>query len=344
MNTDKTSIYTTKQSKIIILVIIGFVSVFLFISSLYILTALLSTVILYILFKPLYLYLSDKKSINKSLSSISVISLSFLIIVLPLSGLSVMIINKLIGFQKHPEMLNDILNKIQGIIGSRIDLKDILSKSINDISRWSLSAFSVFISGAFKTFISLIVIYFSLFFMFKSHEQFEDTLEKYLPFDKKSSLLFGDELKKITYSNIIGQGFIGISQGIVVVVGFLIFGIPDPFFWGIISIFVCFLPIIGAPIIFVPAGIIELAMGNTGAGIGILIWGGVFVTLIDNCLRQYISKKIANIHPLITLLGVAIGVPVFGLIGLVIGPLMISFFLLLFKVYEASYMESANKE
>ncbi len=255
-----------------------------------------------------------------------------------------MIINKLMDFQKHPEILNDILNRIEGIAGSQIDLKEMLGKSVNDISKWSISAFSVFISGAFKTFISLIVIYFSLFFMFKSHKEFESTLKKYLPFDKKSNSLFGDELKKITYSNIIGQGFIGISQGIVVVIGFLIFGIPDPFFWGIVSIFVCFLPIVGAPIIFVPAGIIELSMGNSVAGLGILIWGGVFVTLIDNFLRQYISKKIANVHPLITILGVAIGVPVFGLIGLVIGPLMISFFILFFKVYETSYLEPSEKE
>jgi predicted PurR-regulated permease PerM len=125
----------------------------------------------------------------------------------------------------------------------------------------------------------------------------------------------------------------------VVTIGFLIFGIPDPFFWGVVSVFVCFLPIVGAPIIFVPAGIIELLSGNTFAGVGILIWGGVLVTLIDNFLRQFISKKIANTHPLITIIGVIIGVPVFGLIGIVIGPFIISCFFLLLKMYEVNYIE-----
>jgi predicted PurR-regulated permease PerM len=163
---------------------------------------------------------------------------------------------------------------------------------------------------------------------------------KYLPFDTMQSQQFGLELKNITFSNIIGQGLIGLSQGIIVALGFLIFGIPDPLFWGIVSIFVCFLPVVGAPIIFVPAAIIELSSGNHVAGYGMLIWGGVLVTLVDNFLRQFISKKIADTHPLITIIGVIIGIPLFGLIGLVIGPFLISFFFLLIKMYEGSYMKA----
>jgi predicted PurR-regulated permease PerM len=339
---DTTRLYTSTQSKNIVLVLIGLLGVFLFISLLHILVALLSSVIFYILFKPLYVYLNNKKKINKSISAIIVISISFLIIVLPLLGLSFMIIDKLSVFQNNPEMLTGILTEIQNFVGSTIDLKDMLSKSINEISKWAVGEFTVLINSAFKIFISLIVLYFSLFFMLKSHEEFEKKLLKYLPFDTKSSLLFATELKKITYSNILGQGLIGVCQGLVVSVGFLIFGIPDPFFWGIVSIFVCFLPIVGAPIIFVPAGIIELSLGNTFSGIGILIWGAVLVTLVDNFLRQFISRKIANTHPLITIIGVIIGVPVFGLIGLVIGPFLISFFFLLFKMYEINYMNPSE--
>lgn len=342
MSDTKKSIYTKTQSKLLAMGLIVVLGVFLFIFSLHILTALLSAVILYILFKPLFLYLVINRKINKSVSAVIVIMLSFLIIVLPLSGLSVMIINKIANFQNHPEILNDIVNKVQHLVGSNFDLKDMLHKSINDISKWTMGVFSNIMSGAISLFVSLIVLYFSLFFMYKSYEKFESILLKYLPFETKSSLQFATELKKMSYSNILGQGLIGLSQGIIVAVGFLIFGIPDPLFWGFISVFVCFLPIVGAPIIFVPAGIIELSSGNTFAGIGILLWGGILVTLIDNFLRQFISKKIANTHPLITIIGVIIGVPVFGLIGLVIGPFMISYFILLFKMYEVNYMNSTD--
>jgi predicted PurR-regulated permease PerM len=332
------SIYSPAQRKIIIFLMIVLLGIGLLITSLHIIAPLLSAAILYILFKPLFLYFVNKKRLNTSLSALLIISISFLVIVLPLSGLSLLIVNKLIIFQ-NSDMLRGGVDKFQHLTNLHIDLKEMLVKSINDISKWALGAFSVFVSGAVRVFISLIILYFTLFFMFKSHVTFENTLLKYLPFEEKNSYRFGIELKKITYSNILGQGLIGVCQGFIVAIGFLIFGIPDPLFWGVVSIFVCFLPVVGAPIIFVPAGLIELMNGDTMAGVGILIWGAVLVTLVDNFLRQFISKKIADTHPLITIIGVIIGIPAFGLIGLVIGPFMISFFILLFKMYEINYLK-----
>jgi predicted PurR-regulated permease PerM len=337
-NEIRNSIYSTVQSKNIVLFLIGLIGLLLFISILHIFSALLSAVILYTLFRPLFLYFVKKKGFGKSFSAMLIIVISFLIIVLPLLGLSIMVINKLIHFQQHPEPLTNIINKLHNYTGSTVDLKDMIKNGINDISRWAINAFSIFVNSALNIFVTLIILYFTLFFMFKSHEKFEATLLKYLPFNNAQSLQFGLELKNITLSNIIGQGLIGLSQGIIVAIGFLIFGIPDPLFWGIVSIFVCFLPVVGAPIIFVPAAIIELSSGNNLAGYGILIWGGVLVTLVDNFLRQFISKKIADTHPLITIIGVIIGIPLFGLIGLVIGPFLISFFFLLIKMYETNYM------
>ena len=339
---DSGSIYNEKQKKNITIGLIFLLGIFLFITMAHILTALLASVLFYTLFKPFFLYLSKKKKMGTTLSTLIVLVTSFLIIVLPLLGLSWLIINKLILFQKDPDALTAIINKIHFYFGDKFDMKDMLKNGLNDLSKWAIGAFSVFVSGALRIFITLIVLYFTLFFMFKSQQKFEALVFKYLPFNHKQSLAFATELKKITFSNILGQGMIGLCQGVIVAVGFLIFGIPDALFWGIVSVFVCFLPIVGAPIIFVPAGIYELATGNTGSGIGILIWGAVLVTSVDNFLRQFISKKIADTHPLITIIGVIIGVPMFGLIGLVIGPLLLSYFILLVKMYETLYSNKAE--
>lgn len=338
------SIYTAEQNKRLVQVILFLLGIFLVYTSLQIITSLLSAIILYILFKPLFLFLTAKKNLGRSFSTLIVLSLSFLVIVLPLLGLSYLIFNKLIGFQNNPQVLTDLIDKIQHIGGTRFDMSATLKNSVNDISKWAIGTFSGVISGTLKIFISLIIIYFTLFYMFRNYEDFEKGLLKYMPFDNTNSLQFAKALKKMTYSNLLGQGLIGICQGIIVAIGFLIFGIPDPMFWGVVSIFVCFLPVVGAPIIFVPAGIIELASHNTFAGVGILIWGGVLVTLVDNFLRQFISKKIADTHPLITIVGVIIGVPVFGLIGLVMGPFLISFFILLFKMYENTYLKHPSEK
>ena len=338
------TLYTGKQSKNTTLFLIGLLGVFLIFTMLDILNALLSAIILYTLFKPFYVYLIKRKNFNRSFSAIIVMVISFLIIVLPLMGLGWMILNKLMDFQKNPETITNIINKVTDFVGPGFDKKELIKNGLSDISKWVLTLLSFFVNGAVRVFITLLVLYFTLFFMFRSYDSMETTLIGYLPFSKTQSMKFGKELKDITYSNVLGQGMIGVCQGIIVAVGFLIFKIPEPFFWGIVSVFVCFLPIVGAPLIFVPAGIIELSMGNTTSGVGILIWGGVLVTLLDNFLRQFISKKIADTHPLITIIGVIIGVPFFGLIGLVIGPLLISYFILLVKTYESIHIISAPSD
>jgi predicted PurR-regulated permease PerM len=157
---------------------------------------------------------------------------------------------------------------------------------------------------------------------------------KYLPFKESNSLLLAEEMQKITQSNVIGQGIIALAQGICVGLGFWIFGIADPFFWGVLATLLSFVPIVGSAMVFVPAGIIEISYDNIYSGVGIIIWGAVIVANIDNVLRLIINKKIANIHPLVSIIGVIIGLPVFGILGLVFGPMLISFFLLLIKIYE----------
>jgi predicted PurR-regulated permease PerM len=331
-------LYNNTQQKNLVLGLTLLLGIFLFYSMLGIFTALLGTIVMYTLFRPFYIYLIGKKKMGRAISAVIIITVSFLIIVLPILALCWMIINKLMVFQQDPELITGLIDKINKLAGSKLNQPELLQNGLLNISNWAMGAFSTVINSAFKIFINLMILYFSLYYMLVSYDTFEQTILKYLPFRTGNSLRFGRELKNVTYSNIFGQGLIAATQGLIVSIGFLIFGIPDPVFWGIISFFVCFLPVVGAPIIIVPAGLIELAMGNMISGIGIIIWGMVLVTIADNFLRFYISKKIADTHPLITLIGVIVGVPIFGIIGIVIGPLLISYFLLLVSMYEALYI------
>jgi predicted PurR-regulated permease PerM len=329
------SIYTARQRKHIVTACMLLLGVFLLYESRGILTALLSAVVLYTLFKRFYIYLNARLKFGRSLSAFLIIVISFLIIVLPMMALSWMIVHKILLFQKDLSSVNTVIDRINAYAGSNFGKPDLVQNTLDNASKWVLGTFSSVLSGAFATFLTLMIMYFTLYFMLVSHERFEKGMQRYLPFAPEHSVRFASELHSITYSNIIGQGLISLSQGIVVGIGFWIFHIPDPFFWGVISIFVCFLPVVGAPIIYMPAGLIELVYGHTFSGFGIMIWGTVLVLLIDNFLRSYISRKIADTHPLITIIGVVIGVPAFGLIGLVIGPLLLSYFILLMNMYES---------
>ncbi len=338
-------LYNTIQRKNLFFALILILGVFLLYSLKGTFTAILGAVILYTLFKPMFIWLTERHRIRKSIGGAIIILLSFLMIILPLLLLMYMLFSKIILFQKDPSGIAAIVNKINAYSGANFGKLDLIQKGLENISDWALGSFTSVINESFNLFIMLTILYFLLYFMLVSHREFENTLIKYLPFSPEQSKRFSKELKNVTYSNVLGQSLIAVCQGLIVGIGFEIFSIPDPFFWSIISIFVCFLPVVGAPIILIPAGIIELAYGHTVAGVGIMIWGLALVVVVDNFLRSYISKKIAHTHPLITIIGVVIGVPIFGLLGLVIGPLLLSYFILLVMMYETGYMhpdESKN--
>jgi predicted PurR-regulated permease PerM len=101
-----------------------------------------------------------------------------------------------------------------------------------------------------------------------------------------------------------------------------------------VSFFMAFIPVLGTPLVWVPAALVKLAQGHTGQGVGILLIGMVVVMNIDNLLRIVLARRIGDIHPLITLVGVILGVEIFGILGLVIGPLLLSYFMVLMRVFE----------
>jgi predicted PurR-regulated permease PerM len=97
-------------------------------------------------------------------------------------------------------------------------------------------------------------------------------------------------------------------------------------------------------LIFVPAAVILLADGMTWQGVGLLVWGFGLVINIDNVLRLVIAKKLGDIHPIITVVGVIIGIPLFGLIGLVYGPLLLAYFLIAVRIYKSNKRLSLKQD
>jgi predicted PurR-regulated permease PerM len=304
----------------------------------------MAAIVIYVLFKPMYLFFAERHKIKKGLSATLIIIISFIIIIIPFLTLSLMLVNKVLYYLENPEVIRNLVNTIENFAGQTLNRPGVLEDALNRTANWVISIFPAFMDTAFAILLTIAMMYFFLFFMFTKYEIFEATLIKYLPFRAKNSEHFGSELKNVTYSNIVGQGIIAFAQGGLLALGFWIFSIPDPIFWGLIAFFLSFIPVIGSPFVFVPAAIIEISTGNNFGGIGILIWGFVLVINIDNLLRLWINKKMGNIHPLITITGVIIGIPAFGILGIVFGPLLISTFLLLVRLYEAAFSDSIAPE
>ena len=141
------------------------------------------------------------------------------------------------------------------------------------------------------------------------------------------------ETKNIVTSYAIGIPVLAIAQGFSAYIGYEIFGIEDPMLWGFVTCVCSVIPFIGSSMIWMPLSVYLFTDGHSQDGLFLAIYCAVVVLNIDNVLRLFLLKAFANIHPLITLFGVITGLKLFGFMGLIFGPLLVSYLLLLVRIY-----------
>ena len=168
----------------------------------------------------------------------------------------------------------------------------------------------------------------------------QNSISIYLPFTRRDDQLFVTELKNQTLSNAIGIPLLAIIQGSFCYVGYLVSGMPDAGFWAVISAFFSFIPMVGCALVWAPYSVYLLLTGDLFYGFGLILYGAIVVANVDNLFRFIMQKRLADVHPLVTVFGVIIGLKWFGFLGIIFGPLMISYFLILLKMYRKEYLEN----
>lgn len=338
------SLFSYKQRNNITLIIIVALGCLIAYSLLGIFSAILSTLILYTIMRPAFLYLVDNRGLNRRFAAILLLLTSIILIVLPFYGLSSLVITKITELQSDQIYYKNLFFKIKHLMPVGNNVQSLVEDGLHKAGIWATELFPSIISGAFNIVFGLLLMYFLLYFMLVENERFEGAMLKYAPLREQNSMRFAEEMRNTTFANVVGQGLICVVQGSLLSLSFFVLGYSDPFFWGVITTFICFIPILGPPIIFVPAAILQIVNGHSFAGWAMLIFGFVVIINIDNVLRFMIAKRVGNIHPIITVIGVVIGIPLFGILGLVFGPLLLSYFILLIKIYETSAIASDRLE
>ncbi|HKL37225.1 MAG TPA: AI-2E family transporter [Salegentibacter sp.] len=214
-----------------------------------------------------------------------------------------------------------------------------LSDSIDtaSVTNWMSGNLQSLAGGTFNAFIAIGIMYFMLYYMLIRRDSMKSSLISYIPLGNENLKIIGKESDQLVRSNALGIPLVAIFQGIIALIGYLILGVPDPFFWFVITAIGSMIPFIGTAIGIIPVVILLIAQGDNWQAIAMLIYGFVVVGSTDNLIRLYILDKLAAVHPLITLFGVIVGVQLFGFIGLIFGPLLISLFLLILKIYKKEY-------
>jgi predicted PurR-regulated permease PerM len=182
-----------------------------------------------------------------------------------------------------------------------------------------------------------VLAFFLLYFMLVEGRKMEMNVLKYIPLRHENLHNVWEATRVMVKSNAIGIPVLAASQSLVAIIGYYIFGIESFMLWGILTGFASLIPIVGCMLIWGPLCIYLFAIGDTGNAIGLAIYSFVITGGIDNVLRFTILKKLGDVHPVVTTLGIIVGLPLFGFIGLIFGPLLISYLLLLIKIYRAEF-------
>ena len=142
----------------------------------------------------------------------------------------------------------------------------------------------------------------------------------------------------LTQAVLYGQVMTAVIQGALGGIALFIFGVPNWIFWGAIMIIMAFLPVLGTPLIWVPAAVGLILDGEMARGVGLLIFGATIVMNIDNFIRPRLVSGRTKVHPVLILIGVLGGLKIFGFIGMLIGPLVLALLMALIKFYETAYV------
>lgn len=314
------------------------------------LPAIATACVLAYLFNPIYGYIL-KKTKRKSLSAFIIIFIIFSMIFVPFmliifglqKEISILFTEETYNFIKNAmtNLQNTFYNQFSINISGYITIIDshlagTIQSAVTVLGPKILYSITGF---ALYTFLTIFIMYYILI----DSEAVIVTFKEYFPLSNVNCDKLLHEVSLHTRALVLGQLLIAIMQGTLIGIGFLLFGISGSLLWGSVTVIMSFIPFLGTMVVWFPAGLIQLAQHNYFSGIGILLWGGLFVGNIDNIVRPKLTSSLGTIHPVTVLLGVFIGLKEWGLIGLVIGPLIITILLILIRMFHEEYTENGKK-
>lgn len=244
------------------------------------------------------------------------------------------------GFVKN---INTVADELNEMLGVSLIPRDIVQRSDGVIASMFSNILNTTYSFAANVFMMLIVLY----FMLTSGRRMEEKIVLYSPFKERSLCLIRHEVKNMIYSNAVGIPLILILQTLLSTLIYWILGFGNFFFWGFLTAICGLIPIVGTSIVYIPIALYMMANGEIWNGVILLAYGLIIISNSDNVFRIILMKKVADTHPLIVIFGVILGIPLFGFWGVIFGPLFISGFILLIKIYYVEYglvKESTEEE
>ncbi len=326
-------------TQVFLILLIGFIGIVIIYYLKYFIPGFLGAITLYILFRRTYFRLTEQRKWNKSLASVWLMFLTLITIVIPIWIILEVLIPQISALLANKQIIVEKFNAVKAFMASKPLLNRINLSEENLFAQ--LQKVATYIPGILNSvaelFVNIATAFFILYFMQVNGRYMEKRVSLYLPFSEENKDHLWSETNMMVSSNAIGIPILAICQGLVAVVGYWIFGVNNPFLWGMLTGAASIVPAVGTMLVWVPICIVQFATGDIGNAIALTLYCLIGVGGIDNVLRFTLLKKIGDVHPLITVFGVLLGLNLFGVMGLIFGPLLLSYFNLLVKIYRTEF-------
>src|SRR2546422_4541893 len=298
-------------------------------------TGLIGIPVLYAVFAPLHDWLGMRMRPRLAASLVVVIAL-FLIVVpgVSFAGLIVGQAQEIAG----SVIRNPLLGRLRELKLGGIDLGPRLADLGAQVVAWIGSSAFGLVGTATRVALNLTISLFGLFYLLLQPGETWEAVRPYIPFSAKNTEKLRQRFRDVTTSTIIGTGVTAAIQGTLVGLGFWLTGPPNAVFWGVFTVVFAILPVVGSALVWGPGALALIVGIHMLWGVLLAVGGAVIVGNVDYVIRPMVFRRWANIHPLVTLVGALAGVPYFGILGLLIGPLARSYFFELVKMYREEYL------
>lgn len=328
------------QSHFLVLVLLAAFAATLFILKPFF-TPLMLAAVFAVVAHPIYLFIKRLFGRYDSLAAVTTLAIVAIFIIAPLSALGVQVLTEALDLYDALSvnykggfaiaLPAELISPLQAYfpVHESYDLSPYAKTALD----WLLGHADTIISGVSRTLLGTFIFLIALYYLLRDGDRFTKVLVSLSPLADKDDELILWKLHAAVNSVLRGNLMVALIQGTLSGLGFWLFGVPNALLWGSVAAIAALVPAIGTALVIAPAVLFLFATGMVGSALGLAAWGLGAVGLVDNFLGPRLMGRGINMHPLLMLLSVLGGLMLFGPIGFLVGPLVVSLFLALLDIY-----------
>ncbi len=301
--------------------------------------ALLGAYTLYILLRGPLFFLTEHRQWSSRVTIPVLLLSSFVAIMLPIFWVATMLRQHIIVLFQNSDSLRQNAEQVLHRLETQYDVTILTTENMRNLTDWLVQTAQNIIGATMSGLGLVAATYIILWFMLAEGKKMERLLYDWLPLRPENVKYVRQHLNNMVWSNALGIPLMGLVQGLAAGLVYWLAGVENPWLWVAVTFVAGMLPVVGVALAYVPLSLILLANGMAWKALFVFLYGFLVVGSVDNVARMWLLKKIGQTHPLVTLFGAIAGVKMFGFIGFIFGPIMISLLLLLARIYQKEFHE-----